>query len=811
MGDLLDIAKRIKEVVSLEDLIGETVELRRAGRDVKGCCPFHEDASPSFIVSKDHYHCFGCNAHGDAIDWVMWRDNVEWDAAVRRLAREHNIHVEDRPPRREKRDKPVEPQKPRKHRNIGSAPGNKEFARHYGLTQEDFEQAGFSFVAHHFPGLGEQKCVAYPVALPSGRTAMKFKTMGRNEKNKREVVVDGGTEGDAGLIIDPRQDEASILVLTAGEEKALACFAAGYSATSLQSGEKAPTDGQIQMLQSAKPAEIIIAFDADEPGRKGANDAARKLHSAGFRVRVIDWGEDDKSDLNDVLRDRGAGALRSLLDSAVAFGRLPTSQGPPALPEFPLDALPTTLQRFAETVTNTLQIPPDLIAVGALCAISAALQGRLRAAVDPANDWFETVVLWGLCAAMASERKGPAIEEHCVRPLADIQRKMREKNREEMARIRSAIEIKTIQYQAMKRQAARGTPGAQEKCQNIGVELDQLRQKKAETAGQILSDDTTPEGMARTMHSSRGAAAIITSEAGILMNFLGRYAAQKGGSNLDAMLKAYSGESVTINRVAMPDPIFIPRAYLTLFLAPQPGLLASMAANSPELKMRGFLARILFALPQPRVGTRAPVGAKIDRDIVNEFRRVLGHCADTEAPEEGRPHIINMTDECRRMIYDLSADLEPRMGPDGDLSPIADWVGKAAGRAVRIAVLLHASKYAGDHCWITKPVQSDSLGAAIHIVREWGIPHAMATYRLLGVSSCGPERDAGKLWQWLHERRRPELAWREIQQSVKHWGWNSKTLSDAVTELEGLGYLAVEQKRGGASGPSQRVVKVGPF
>ncbi|EGO95039.1 CHC2 zinc finger domain-containing protein, partial [Acidiphilium sp. PM] len=55
----------------LAPLVARRVRLERAGRDQKGCCPFHNEKSPSFYVYDDHYHCFGCGAHGDAISFVM--------------------------------------------------------------------------------------------------------------------------------------------------------------------------------------------------------------------------------------------------------------------------------------------------------------------------------------------------------------------------------------------------------------------------------------------------------------------------------------------------------------------------------------------------------------------------------------------------------------------------------------------------------------------------------------------------------------------------------------------------------------------
>ncbi|MBW4023608.1 MAG: DNA primase [Proteobacteria bacterium] len=77
----------------LAALIGRRAKLTRSGRDWKGCCPFHNEKSPSFYVYADHYHCFGCGAHGDAIGFVMQTQNAGFMEAVESLAAEAGLEV----------------------------------------------------------------------------------------------------------------------------------------------------------------------------------------------------------------------------------------------------------------------------------------------------------------------------------------------------------------------------------------------------------------------------------------------------------------------------------------------------------------------------------------------------------------------------------------------------------------------------------------------------------------------------------------------------------------------------------------------
>ncbi|MES3101390.1 DNA primase [Sphingomonas faeni] len=73
---------------SLSALVGRTTKLTKAGREHKGCCPFHNEKTPSFYVNDDKgfYHCFGCSAHGDAIKWMTDQRGLPFMDAVKELA-----------------------------------------------------------------------------------------------------------------------------------------------------------------------------------------------------------------------------------------------------------------------------------------------------------------------------------------------------------------------------------------------------------------------------------------------------------------------------------------------------------------------------------------------------------------------------------------------------------------------------------------------------------------------------------------------------------------------------------------------------
>jgi DNA primase len=95
-----DFLDELRARTPLPGLIGRRARLTRSGRNWKACCPFHNEKSPSFHVYDDHYHCFGCGAHGDAITFVMQTEGAAFIEAVERLAAEAGLDV-PRPSARE--------------------------------------------------------------------------------------------------------------------------------------------------------------------------------------------------------------------------------------------------------------------------------------------------------------------------------------------------------------------------------------------------------------------------------------------------------------------------------------------------------------------------------------------------------------------------------------------------------------------------------------------------------------------------------------------------------------------------------------
>lgn len=92
-----DQINRLKDSLDIVDIISSYVELKPAGANHKGLCPFHHEKTPSFMVSpqRNSFHCFGCGEGGDAISFIMKIENLDYIGAIRFLADKLGIILEE--------------------------------------------------------------------------------------------------------------------------------------------------------------------------------------------------------------------------------------------------------------------------------------------------------------------------------------------------------------------------------------------------------------------------------------------------------------------------------------------------------------------------------------------------------------------------------------------------------------------------------------------------------------------------------------------------------------------------------------------
>jgi DNA primase len=99
------VAAEVKNKLSVVDVVGETVQLKKAGSTFKGLCPFHGEKTPSFTVTpaRDSWKCFGCGEGGDIFSFVMKRDGLSFPEALKVLAAKAGVEIDERTTREDAR------------------------------------------------------------------------------------------------------------------------------------------------------------------------------------------------------------------------------------------------------------------------------------------------------------------------------------------------------------------------------------------------------------------------------------------------------------------------------------------------------------------------------------------------------------------------------------------------------------------------------------------------------------------------------------------------------------------------------------
>ncbi|MFI3282654.1 MAG: CHC2 zinc finger domain-containing protein, partial [Rikenellaceae bacterium] len=93
-----DTVDRIYAAANIVDIISDYVTLKRKGVNYQACCPFHNEKTPSFVVSptKGLFRCFGCGKGGNAVTFIMEHEGISYPEALKIVAKRYGIEVKER-------------------------------------------------------------------------------------------------------------------------------------------------------------------------------------------------------------------------------------------------------------------------------------------------------------------------------------------------------------------------------------------------------------------------------------------------------------------------------------------------------------------------------------------------------------------------------------------------------------------------------------------------------------------------------------------------------------------------------------------
>jgi DNA primase len=353
----------LKMRTSLSGIIGKRHKLVRKGRDLWACCPFHNEKTPSFHIEeqKGFYHCFGCGAHGTAIDFVMETEGLSFPETVRQLAESAGMDVpEDSPEERERAKRAenlfeVMELATEHYEKLLRLPEGKEaldYLHGRGLTDSTIKKFRLGFAADRRDGLKGaltkegvkegQMIEAGLIIQPEDQTRKPYdRFRGRvifpitDARNR--VIAFGGRimAGDGPKYLNspetplfhkgrtvyalasargPARERKQILV-TEGYMDVIALAQGGFDNAVAPLGT-ALTEEQIALLWRID-REPILCFDGDTAGQRAAARAAERAlpqlqPGQGLKFVILPEGEDPDS----LISKQGAGAVQALLNEA---------------------------------------------------------------------------------------------------------------------------------------------------------------------------------------------------------------------------------------------------------------------------------------------------------------------------------------------------------------------------------------------------------------------------------------------------------------------------------------------------------------
>ena len=342
------------------EVIDRRVPLKKAGKDFKACCPFHNEKTPSFTVSrpKQFYHCFGCGVSGTAITFLMEFEHLSFPEAVEELAGEAGLEVPDTGPARSG-DNPTLPlleilgeasryykDQLRSHTDASTTIA---YLKQRGLTGEIAAQFDLGYAPTGWDNLSstagneEKLDLMVKAGLISKRESgghydrFRARVIFPIHDSKGRVIAFGGRlldEGEPKYLNSPEtpvfhkgselynlhrarsaiaQQQMSIVVEGYMDVLALAQHGIDHCVATLGT---ATTTTHLQRLFRLAPS-IVFCFDGDRAGRDAAGRAleiALPLLESGRQVSFLFLP--DGEDPDSVIRDQGADTFRTLIDSA---------------------------------------------------------------------------------------------------------------------------------------------------------------------------------------------------------------------------------------------------------------------------------------------------------------------------------------------------------------------------------------------------------------------------------------------------------------------------------------------------------------
>lgn len=353
--------ERVRQATDFVTLVSETVELKPRGQDYWGCCPFHQEKSPSFKInpSTGLWHCFGaCSEGGDVFSYVMKRENLDFPDAIRYLADKAGITLSEeahvsKGPRKNRlieclteaenyfhsmlmRGRGEGPEAARaylsgrgfgaavcKRWKLGYAPGRGALVAHLrkcGYTTQEMIAANLAVERNGRISDWFYDRVMFPIHDEQGRTiafggriTKKVENAPKYLNTRDTSVFNKGKHLFAYDVAKETIAAQSEAIICEGYTDVIAMHEAGFTNTVAALGT-AFTSEHVKLIDRQRARKIICMFDGDAAGQHAAARAIKFIDktTAAFLCVVLPNNQDPM----EFLAESGADKLRPILDAA---------------------------------------------------------------------------------------------------------------------------------------------------------------------------------------------------------------------------------------------------------------------------------------------------------------------------------------------------------------------------------------------------------------------------------------------------------------------------------------------------------------
>ena len=325
-----DSIEALKARLEIVDVVGSYIELKKAGGNFKAPCPFHDEKSPSFVVSpqKQIFHCFGCGAGGDSVKFVMEYEKLNYPEALEKLADSYNFTLtytdnKHNKPRSQVMDKLNEYYQTLLSKNQ-TALG---YIKERGIYEGSIEKFGIGYAPESNATLNYIRSQQFSI-----KEAIDMGVVGYNQERNQTYArfveritfpifsANGSIVGFGGRTITGHQakyvnspetaffNKSRLLyayhlakqslhkkqevIITEGYLDVIMLHQAGFDNAVATLGT-ALTHEHLPLLRKGSPR-IVMAYDGDKAGRAAALKASKLLSASGFNggVVVFDGGLD---------------------------------------------------------------------------------------------------------------------------------------------------------------------------------------------------------------------------------------------------------------------------------------------------------------------------------------------------------------------------------------------------------------------------------------------------------------------------------------------------------------------------------------